>query len=437
MALFSSDVPTTTVEAFQGNNNNDVRSEWRSITSSTILPKARVVSPSEILEISQQLMDEHSSLSSSSVPSTATPIDYIRHRPKNNPWVFSLRKRALWGSNIGKWICVQHEVSTCIAHVVLNNNTTIENDIDNVDSNNDNDKKASSSTSRRVSLSWRYQLWSIPTNEKELTQTIDNNQNTDNNNMINIPKMIQTLVYHTTKSAAKIIKEDCTTEVLLSNNDNKTNNSAELLKSIKISIGALDTDCIEPVSQAFTENSIFRNMKRDYVQPCGLYCYDFPCGDSAGGSTTATYNDKTDSDVQIRSLESQLDADLVNSKWEYKSATSLSMITSMMDSDDCCCLGVVESSNSNDVKLSCCAWILQYLDGPLGLLWCQEEYRQRGFATLLIQKAMDTLASKGETQTFAYIVDTNHASIRIFTKLGWERMGCANWVGFSSDGIVE
>ena len=60
------------------------------------------------------------------------------------------------------------------------------------------------------------------------------------------------------------------------------------------------------------------------------------------------------------------------------------------------------------------AWILQYEDGPLGMLHCRKEFRRRGFASALVNYVMntalgDTSASASERgkKLFAYIVDAN------------------------------
>lgn len=54
------------------------------------------------------------------------------------------------------------------------------------------------------------------------------------------------------------------------------------------------------------------------------------------------------------------------------------------------------------------------------MLHVQDEYRRRGYATILLQKASRALKEQGKERV-AFIVDGNTASEALFTKLGWER----------------
>ena len=99
----------------------------------------------------------------------------------------------------------------------------------------------------------------------------------------------------------------------------------------------------------------------------------------------------------------------------------------MIESTNCCSLGV----ETTDMEL--CAWVLQYEDGPLGMLFCLEEYRRKGFARALVERITKSLSDGGSSKAFSYIVDGNRASENLFLALGWERRCDANWVGFSSE----
>jgi len=168
--------------------------------------------------------------------------------------------------------------------------------------------------------------------------------------------------------------------------------------------------------------------------------------------------------VTIRTLTLR-DAPLVNERWMSRSATSLAMIEHMISSVptsgslgtavSCCCLGI-------EVDGALRAWILQYLDGPFGMLYCEEPFRRRGLAGALVAEAVDRVGRRlqrqqwrqeeeegrrggadekgknsgsaaGASSSFvcAYIVDGNTGSENLFRLLGWERVRSVNWVGFS------
>lgn len=160
-------------------------------------------------------------------------------------------------------------------------------------------------------------------------------------------------------------------------------------------------------------------MKTDYVSNCGFYSYYAP-------SDAENSNEPLSEDFQIRHLHPS-DAGLVNSNWEYKSVLSINMVREMINSNDWCALGVEERSSGE-----LCAWILQYQDGPLGMLFCQEDYRRRGLSRALVSKSTETILSKENEMVFSYIVDGNKASESLFLSLGWKRFSGTNWVGYSS-----
>mmetsp|Transcript_26629 Transcript_26629/g.31415 ORF Transcript_26629/g.31415 Transcript_26629/m.31415 type:complete len:343 (+) Transcript_26629:2-1030(+) len=303
--------------------------------------------------------------------------------------------------------------------------------------------------------------------------------------------------------------------------------------SISIGISALDQKLVPYVADAVAtcstrtsyrsslgcgSSSVVRpvvRFRQEYSSPCGLWI--IRSNDDSHDSNR--YRDANDDDeLTIRTLTLR-DAPLVNERWEYRSATSLAMIEQMIsstpgpqshvvgissDNDDewcadsitngnvhsdsvsiptstattastastgsCCCVGV-------EINGVLCAWILQYLDGPLGMLWCEEPFRRRGLAKAVVLEAVDRLRKvqqqqqqqqqqkeKGRQQrnrqgstvgerkdwggiddghstttttsssvlAYSYIVDGNSGSERLFRSMGWERVQSVNWIGFSS-----
>jgi GNAT superfamily N-acetyltransferase len=64
------------------------------------------------------------------------------------------------------------------------------------------------------------------------------------------------------------------------------------------------------------------------------------------------------------------------------------------------------------------AFVAQYENGVLGMLYVQETYRNRGYGTILIQVATKAL-EEHQLECIAWIVDGNTASETVFTNCGW------------------
>ena len=137
--------------------------------------------------------------------------------------------------------------------------------------------------------------------------------------------------------------------------------------------------------------------------------------------------------VVIRSL-TQKDADLVNSCWEYKSDGSLEMIQRMIAMSEGGCVGV-------SVHGKLVSWMLRYLDGSIGMLFTNENYRRQGYAAIVLRGAVCDIRTKSRKhksddgsmeRMISYIVDSNDASKSLYSKLGWRRVADADWVGFAS-----
>ncbi len=134
--------------------------------------------------------------------------------------------------------------------------------------------------------------------------------------------------------------------------------------------------------------------------------------------------------VVIRSL-TQKDADLVNSCWEYRSDGSLEMIQRMIAMSEGGCVGV-------SVHGKLVSWMLRYLDGSIGMLFTNENYRRQGYAAIVVRGAVCDIRTKtrkhqsDDGSMISYIVDSNDASKSLYSKLGWRRVADADWVGFAS-----
>ena len=102
------------------------------------------------------------------------------------------------------------------------------------------------------------------------------------------------------------------------------------------------------------------------------------------------------------------------------------MIRCMVDADSPRCLAADEGEGSHLQ-----GWILRYKYGALGMLHVEPECRRRGIASHLVGQATSDLAQSAYA-CFAYIVDGNLASERVFGRLGWRRAADADWVGFAA-----
>ena len=89
------------------------------------------------------------------------------------------------------------------------------------------------------------------------------------------------------------------------------------------------------------------------------------------------------------------------------------------------CLGL--ESDGGELQ----GWVLRYPDGALGMLHVEEPHRGRGYAAALLARATAALEARG-APCFAYIVDGNVPSERLFRRQQWERVAHADWCGFGA-----
>jgi len=175
-----------------------------------------------------------------------------------------------------------------------------------------------------------------------------------------------------------------------------------------VSFAALDRRLVEPLTQALAE----LGYEPRWRESCGLY--------QAGEARQPP--PRLPADASIEALRDD-DAELVDSRWTYRSATSLEARVRPMITAGLGCWGVRQQGRLQ-------AWVLRYRDGALGMLWVEPAARRAGFAFGLLARARQDLEAAGQP-CFCYIVDGNTASEHLFRKAGWTRVADADWVGFA------
>ncbi|KAL3763711.1 hypothetical protein ACHAWU_008033 [Discostella pseudostelligera] len=121
----------------------------------------------------------------------------------------------------------------------------------------------------------------------------------------------------------------------------------------------------------------------------------------------------------------EADGTYVNSIWPFRSNKSLIMITKQIVGDiknatiygsSSTCLGIEFES-----RLVGC--IIRHRNGSVGILHVDEEHRRFGLGEALLKEATKAVLARGGEDVYAFILDGNHASEALFTKLGWEKVG--------------
>jgi hypothetical protein len=431
--------------------------------------KAAIVSThQQILHLADSLLSRCSNadVTTSATTTTTTTTTHIvqdkrtlaasqqQHPPMLPPWLFSFQQRVQWGSSIGTWISAidddddENDDSdvACVAHLV---------------------SSTTPGDSNSSQVEWRLQLWLI-----DMTTMIDDTPTTDDDWKEQQPTIshfqqlphqqgVNLLVTRVMERTSQILLESLTT----------TTTTEVRTDTVKLTCAALDRQWLPFVQHSLVAAAKAKHfsLELDYVSHCGLWGISkakyfcpgvlendvddsIPAAVVSEGSSTSTLlvalKRKTHNQLleqegfRIRPL-TVVDASLVNSKWEYRSNSSLQMIKEMIGSsggsdDDaelssCSNWGIEElHATTNGGERELVAWILHYPDGPLGMLYCLDKYRQRGFGAALVQRAMyHAFVERGESQLFAYILDANVASGGLFSKLGWNQQSCADWVGIT------
>ncbi|CAB9527186.1 FR47-like protein [Seminavis robusta] len=197
--------------------------------------------------------------------------------------------------------------------------------------------------------------------------------------------------------------------------DDKRENGSENTRSVLFK--ALDRRLISVLQDSLGGNY---NVTTVFHSKCGMWVCP----------TLQRNNNEEDlhsipSNAFLRSL-TQYDAVLVNSRWTYAGNGSLDMIQTMIARGGGCC--------GLQVDGTLVAWVCQYLDGALGMLWTEEGHRKRGYVSMVMRAAVKSIQSASESNdepVVAFVVDDNQASSELLTKLKWERVADADWVRLS------
>mmetsp|Transcript_17105 Transcript_17105/g.23777 ORF Transcript_17105/g.23777 Transcript_17105/m.23777 type:complete len:195 (-) Transcript_17105:258-842(-) len=119
----------------------------------------------------------------------------------------------------------------------------------------------------------------------------------------------------------------------------------------------------------------------------------------------------------------EADAKFVDSRWPFQSNKSLVMIEKQILADTAnatkyqtsTCLGIDFNDGSNTALVAC---VIRHRNGSIGILHVDPEHRRLGLAEALLKQATMALIRRRD-KAFAFIVDGNTASEKLFTKLGW------------------
>jgi GNAT superfamily N-acetyltransferase len=277
---------------------------------------------------------------------------------------------------------------------------------------------------------WKLQLWCLHTDAATQDHLLPQNNNPNDSNMDLLS--VEALVTETIHAVAQTIHE----RTRLSSSSLQSSQVTTSTTKIKMSMAAVDPTWAPIISEISTTTTTCKDeynnhhdhsvppMREIYHSHCGLWMMKDPNHHDKNNPVTRLLPPQ----FRIRPLDSH-DAPLINSHWEYRSHTSLEMVQDMIASEHCCTLGVEDTDHHPSQLL--CAWILQYPDGPLGMMFCLQEYRRQGIAQALLQTATHQLRSQ-DLPVFGYIVDSNPASQTLVSRLGWTRICGADWMGFTT-----
>lgn len=115
------------------------------------------------------------------------------------------------------------------------------------------------------------------------------------------------------------------------------------------------------------------------------------------------------------------DADIVNDHWQHKSAASLGRIKVLLRAR----VGV----GLRDASGALVCWAITYEYGSIGMLHTMDSHRRTGLARVVVA-ALGThhRCVRPDVAPFCHISDSNMASRGLFTSMGFEAAGTADWV---------
>lgn len=199
-----------------------------------------------------------------------------------------------------------------------------------------------------------------------------------------------------------------------------------------VTFAALDRRIFGKIQTSFRDQY---KIKSFWEYPCGMWM-----GPSDPTLQTETLTEKTKlPENAILRLLRRDDADLIDSRWEYRSDGSLAMIMKMIAASE----SIFGGCYGLEIDGVLVAWVCRYLDGTLGMLWTEANHRRMGYGAYVVSAAMqsiderrneelsNTSSSRSIPPFVAFTVDTNDASRGLLAKLGWQRQADTDWVGFT------
>lgn len=131
------------------------------------------------------------------------------------------------------------------------------------------------------------------------------------------------------------------------------------------------------------------------------------------------------SGVHVKKINEKF-ADQINSYWSYSSLGSdrnyLAMLLELNGG-----FGVFLGDNNNEMA----AWIVKHCLGHIGMLQTKEEHTHKGYGRLVTQFLIEEIRREGH-YPFATIHSNNIASIRMFEKLGFCKIGTCAYLNFGN-----
>ena len=200
-----------------------------------------------------------------------------------------------------------------------------------------------------------------------------------------------------------------------------------------------EEDALVVDGQTFTSNENENDLQRQRQHPQQSLPSQSKIGIPMPGSSGSNHTVLADGAV-LRNLRLE-DAPFMNSRWPYRSKKgirSLAMIERILiqqlsaESEHCCCIGIygnLDKVNEASEYEPPRAFIVQYENGALGMLHVEEKYRRKGYGEALVDEATRRAQTKlkhasnnnerGHDPVFAFILDGNTPSEKLFAKLGW------------------
>uniref|UniRef100_A0A1B6E224 Glycine N-acyltransferase-like protein n=1 Tax=Clastoptera arizonana TaxID=38151 RepID=A0A1B6E224_9HEMI len=130
--------------------------------------------------------------------------------------------------------------------------------------------------------------------------------------------------------------------------------------------------------------------------------------------------------LELRNLEEQ-HADIVNNTWAYKRPGSLEFVQNSIVLNKG--IGLFEKGCDSPMSWN----TIQHFYG-LGMLYTLEEYRKKGYASVVTLALSKDLADSG-IDPYACILHDNIPSLTTFDKLGFEKICVVHWGVFSPKSV--